>query len=88
MSYFVYVLLNPEGKLYIGQTNNLDRRLFQHNDPDSKGSLHTKRHKGPWRLVYQEEYPTRSEAMKREIQLKTFRGRESIRKAILEVGGC
>jgi len=29
----VYVLVNPEGKTYVGQTADLERRLAEHNDP-------------------------------------------------------
>ena len=47
MAYHVYVLLNPDGKTYIGQTNDLERRLAQHNEPDFRGTLHTQRHQGP-----------------------------------------
>ena len=82
----VYVLVNPEGKTYVGQTNDLQRRLSQHNDPAYSGTLHTKRHRGPWRLVHTEEYATRSEAMRRERELKTGKGREWIKRELL--GGC
>jgi len=84
--YYVYVLLNPEGKSYVGQTTDLRRRVAQHNDPDFRGALHTKRHKGPWRLIHREEYPTRSEAMRRERELKSGKGREWIKAHVL--GGC
>jgi len=86
MSYFVYVLLNPQGKLYVGQSDDVPRRLSQHNDPGYRGTLHTKRHPGPWQLVHQEEFPTRSEAMRRERELKSSRGREWIRRQI--ESGC
>jgi len=88
MSYFVYVLINPEKKIYIGQTTDLQRRLAEHNEPDFRGTLHTKRHKGPWKIMYTEECLTRSEAMKREKQLKSFKGREYIRQYINEDDGC
>jgi len=65
MGYSVYVLLNPQGKIYVGQTRDLTRRLSEHNDPEYRGTLHTKRHSGPWRLVHQEEFSTRGEAMRR-----------------------
>ena len=39
--------MNPQGEIYIGQTSDLNRRLAQHNDPDYRGTLHTKRHVGP-----------------------------------------
>ncbi len=65
----VYILENPAGRFYIGHSNDLDRRISQHNDPQYKGTMTTKRFIGPWTLVYHEEYHTRSEAMKREKQL-------------------
>ena len=84
MAYHVYVLLNPDGKTYIG--HDLERRLAQHNEPDFRGTLHTKRHRGPWRLIHSEAYPTRGEAMGRERELKSGKGREWIQLQLL--GGC
>ncbi len=69
MTYSVYIIQNPVGKFYIGQTNNLNDRLLRHNIGRSKYT----RDKGPWQLVYQEVYQTRAEAMKREKQLKKWR---------------
>ncbi len=86
MSYYVYVLRSEStGKTYIGQTDNLEKRVVQHNDPDNTLSLYTKRNKGSWRLIYHEICKTRSEAMKREKLLKTGVGREHIKKAL---AGC
>ena len=79
MSFHVYVLVNPNGKTYVGQTNDFERRLKEHNDPEFRGTLHTKRHKGPWRLVHSEVFATRGEAMRREKQLKTGNGRNFIK---------
>ena len=84
--YYVYVLANPEGETYVGQTNDLDRRVAQHNAPDFRGTLHTTRHRGPWHLIHTEECTSRSEAMRREEQLKSGGGRRFIR-SLLE-GGC
>ena len=86
MAFFVYVLLNPEGKTYVGQSSNLSRRLSQHNDTDCRLTLHTKRHRGPWRLIHCEEYPTRAAAMRREMELKTGKGRDWIQHVLLH--GC
>ena len=86
MAFFVYVLLNPEGKTYVGQTGDLPRRLSQHNDPDCRLTLHTKRLSGPWRLLHYEQFPTRSAAMRREKELKTGKGRDWIRQVLLR--GC
>ena len=86
MSYWVYVLLNSQGKCYIGQTRDLSHRLAQHNDPAYRGSLYTKRHPGPWRLRHKEEFATRREAMRRERELKSSRGRAWIRQHLED--GC
>ena len=59
------------GKLYIGQTEDLERRLNEHG---TGGSRYT-RGRGPWELVYQEAHPTRAEAMNREKALKSGQGR-------------
>ncbi|MCP4642386.1 MAG: GIY-YIG nuclease family protein [bacterium] len=84
MGFWVYILQSEStAKLYIGQTNDLKRRLAQHNDPNCRLTLHTKRNKGPWALLHSEEYATRTEAMRREKQLKSGQGREWIKKEIL-----
>ncbi len=86
MAFFVYVLLNPEGKTYVGQTCDLSRRLSQHNDPGCRLTLHTKRRSGPWRLLHVEEFSTRAAAMRREKELKTGKGRNWIQQVLLT--GC
>ncbi len=79
MSYIVYILKSETtSKYYIGHTDNMDRRLSQHNNPDYHGTRHTKRNKGPWSCVYTEEYNTRSEAMKREKEIKAKKSRKYI----------
>ncbi len=72
MSYYVYVLRSEVAdSSYVGHTNNLATRLTQHNNGNSIST----RSKRPWKLVYQEEFLTRSEAMKRERYFKTVKGR-------------
>jgi len=74
--YTVYALYSPSfDKSYIGQTEDLKRRFFQHSD--GLLSIYTKKCK-PWEVIHTEEYTTRSEAMKREKQLKSSRGRTFI----------
>ena len=86
MSYYVYVLRSEStGKTYTGQTDNLEKRIDQHNEPNNTLSLYTKRSRGPWKLIYYEICKSRSEAMKREKWLKTGVGREHIKKAL---SGC
>lgn len=78
----VYTLYSSKfDKIYIGQTDNLERRLFEHNN--GLLSTYTKRYK-PWQIIYTEEYQTRNEALKREKQLKSQKGREFIWKIIRE----
>ena len=78
--YYVYVLRNQEGILYKGQTNDLQRRIEQHNADDGFASYTKTR--GPWKLVYSEEFPTRAEARKRELYLKGSRGRTFLKNRI------
>jgi len=65
--YFIYILRNIHGRLYIGQTNNLEQRLKDHKT--HHGAKFIKDY-GDFKLVYNEEFRTRSDAMKREKQLK------------------
>jgi putative endonuclease len=72
MSYFVYVLKSEStGTSYIGHTSNLEKRLTEHNNGKSLST----RSKKPWKLIYKEEYPTRSEAASRERYFKSVKGR-------------
>lgn len=74
----VYALYNQQNnKIYIGQTENLVRRIKQHNDHVFKG--YTARFQGEWKLIYSESVITRSEALKREKQLKSGNGRAHIK---------
>lgn len=79
----VYVIQNEKGKIYIGQTDNFSKRLSQHNNKDFDKRSYTKLQKGLWSLVYKETFSTRREAIKREGQLKSSRGRDFIKKKVL-----
>ncbi|MBD3267759.1 hypothetical protein GF373_13905 [bacterium] len=50
------------------------RKALLKYDSQYKRTLHTKRRKGPWQLIYFETFPTRSLAMKREKYLKNRKG--------------
>lgn len=71
MSYFVYILRTSSDTLYIGQTNNLLKRLKEHKLKTSKSAKYL-RYFSDCDLVYKEIYQTRTEAMQREIQLKRW----------------
>lgn len=69
MFYFVYMIKNTNGKLYIGISHQPESRLREHNQ--QKGSYFTKA--GNFEIVFKEQYQTLSEARKREIQIKKWR---------------
>lgn len=76
--YYVYALYNVDtGKIYIGQTEDLERRVEQHNAHFYKGF--TARYPGEWKIIYSEEVSSRSQALKREKQLKSGNGRMYIK---------
>jgi putative endonuclease len=67
--FFVYLLQNTESKdLYIGYTNNIKRRLKEHNN---KENFHTGKYKGYWKIIYCEIYRSQEDAVTREQKLKS-----------------
>ena len=69
MKYFVYLLISNNSKKkisYVGYTNNLKKRLHNHNS--SKGAKFTRGRK--WKIIYKEVYNNKSMAMKAEYKLK------------------
>ncbi len=69
--YYFYILRCFDNSLYCGQTNNLHRRLSEHNFDKSKSAKYL-RGRTPVKLVYSETYDTLQEAMKREWQVKKW----------------
>ncbi len=65
-TYRVYVLQNREGKFYVGLSDDVARRIEQHNS----GSSRWTKGKGPWKLVWQSEYLSLTDARKLENRLK------------------
>jgi len=68
-SYFVYILLCDDGSYYTGYTNNPANRFIEHSK--GRGARYTRMHK-PNGIAYLQNLKTRSAAMKRERQIKTF----------------
>jgi len=71
MSFFVYILRTSANTLYIGQTNNLEKRINEHKNRTSKSAKYTRYFKSV-ELVYKEKFTSRIEAMRRESQLKNW----------------
>ncbi|MEZ5404721.1 MAG: GIY-YIG nuclease family protein [Verrucomicrobiia bacterium] len=64
--YQVYTLQNPENRYYIGLSENIEVRLAQHNNHQSRWT----KNKGPWQLIWQSSSMTLSEARRLENKLK------------------
>ncbi|MFN0138646.1 MAG: GIY-YIG nuclease family protein [Pyrinomonadaceae bacterium] len=80
--FWVYVLENPKGRFYIGQTSNLVNRLQAHNCTDTV-DVHYTRKNVPWRLVWSEQHESRSSAILRERQIKRMKSAKWIRANLL-----
>ena len=75
MAYFVYILESlKDGRYYVGSTHNLEDRLKRHNE----GRVNYTKTNRPWELVYSEEHPDRSRAVKRENEIKDHKRRTFI----------
>ena len=79
MSYYVYILQSlKDNKFYIGSSQNVKARLQFHNN----GLQRSTRHRTPFVLLYEEELPDKSAAIKREKQIKSYKGGEGLKKLI------
>jgi len=75
----VYIVQSLQtGRYYIGSTNNLERRLQEHNN-NKTASL---KNKGPFIVIYKEMYASSIEARRREIQIKSYKGGNAFKKLI------
>jgi putative endonuclease len=79
MPFYLYILQSTTTKrYYIGQTQEVQTRLAYHTANFSK-SL---KNRGPWELVHREQYATRSEAIRRESQIKSWKDRDMIERLV------
>ena len=67
---YTYIVECADGSLYCGWTNDLEKRIMDHNA--GKGAKYTKT-RLPVKLVYHEEFDTKEEAMSREWHIKQLR---------------
>ena len=80
--WFVYVLLCSDNSLYTGATNNLEKRFTDHKN--GKGGKYTRSHK-VIKIVYKEEFPTQSEALRKENLIKSWPREKKIKVLKIEV---
>jgi putative endonuclease len=79
MSHYVYILQSlKDHRYYIGETHNIQERLLFHNS----GLQRSTRNRIPFKLVLSEEYPSREDALKREKQIKSWKGGMAFKKLI------
>lgn len=76
--YFVYIIRNEKGKHYIGITTEVKQRLQQHNSHSNRST----KYKGPWELIYQEEFGNKKEALIREKIIKAYKGGNAFKKLL------
>ncbi|MFA6305794.1 MAG: GIY-YIG nuclease family protein [Candidatus Gracilibacteria bacterium] len=80
MDGYLYILESKRnGRYYVGSTNDLERRIGEHNNGEEKAT------KGlvPLSLVYSEKYDTLLGARRREHQIKKYKSRKIIEKIIM-----
>lgn len=81
-AFYVYILENPAGRLYIGQTSDLDARIADHNSNGPTLGKFTRKN-GPWQLLWSEPCPNRASAMRRESEIKSWKSARTIRERLL-----
>jgi putative endonuclease len=76
LPYFVYILFSQKDHLlYIGYSSNLEKRVSDHNNGNTKSTAHRR----PLQLIFCEGYLYKEDAMKREGYFKTTAGKKAIR---------
>ena len=73
--WFVYLIQCRDNSIYTGITNDLEKRFKHHKE--GKGGRYTRNHK-PIKILYSEQFETKSDALKREIQIKGWRKEKKI----------
>ncbi len=68
-THYIYLVLCSDHTYYCGYTTDLDRRIKEHNESARKGAKYT-RPRRPVELKYAEKFSTKSEALRREYQIK------------------
>ena len=74
--FFVYILECADKSLYVGCTNNLEKRIKQHNE--SKQGAHYTKIRRPVKLKYSEKFKTLLKARRREAEIKKWKREEKL----------
>jgi predicted GIY-YIG superfamily endonuclease len=80
--FWVNILENERGRFYVGQTDDLPRRLTEHHKAGSTHGKFTLKH-GPWVLVWSEVHRSRASAIQRKQQIKRMKSARWIRDHLL-----
>ena len=72
------IRIKKTGRYYIGQTQDLTKHLIKH----SRGQTKSIKNRGEFDVVYMEEFSSRSEAMKREKEIKRYKGGEAFKRLL------
>lgn len=78
--FYVNILENSKGRRYVGFTEDLQRRVEEHN---AGQNLSTKSYR-PWAVIFYEAYRNRQDALRRESYLKTTQGRRALLRMLSE----
>ena len=77
--YKVYILKSKcAERFYIGHTNNIEKRLSEHN----RSKVKSTKAFVPWEIVYTENFATKSDAFRREMQIKSYKSGNAFRKLL------
>jgi len=80
--WYTYILLCEDNSLYTGISNNMEKRFFAHQN--GTGAKYTRSHK-PVKIIYSEEFITKSLALKRELEIKNWTRKKKIEQLGLDV---
>ena len=77
--YYVYILKSlKDDRHYIGYTSDIEKRLIEHN----RGKSRSVKNREPFKLIYKEEIESKFEAVRRERQIKKYKGGEALKKLL------
>ena len=83
MNNVVYIISSQTtGRRYIGYTGDIEKRLCYHN----AGKNHSTKRGRPWKLIYSENYADKQLALRREKELKSFKGGNSLSNLLKQAG--